>query len=117
MKTLIAAAIIIVGGWTASLKDNVCGISLPASVSNPATIQWAVVMHETPEMKLIMKERIQKDSARGRLLLAQAKSRVRRWARIVMQDHKYDSVWKKIEHTKKKADDISRVIIARMLAK
>ena len=117
MKTLIAAAIIIAGGWTANLKDNVCGVSYPASVSNPATIQWAVVMHETPEMRLIMKERIQKDSPRGRLLLAQAKSRVRRWARIVMQDHKYDSVWKKIEHTKKKADDISRVIIARMLAK
>jgi hypothetical protein len=34
-----------------------------------------------------------------------------------MQEHKYDSVWKKIEHPKKKADDISRVIIARMLAK
>ena len=117
MKTLIATAILIVGGWTADLKDNVCGISLPAKVNNPATIQWAVIMHETPEMRRIMKYRIHKDSPLGKQLLAQAKSRVRRWARIVMQDLKYDSVWGRIEHPKKKADDVSRVVLARMLAK
>ena len=117
MKTLIAAAIIIAGGWTADLKDSVCGVSYPASVTNPATIQWSVVMKETPEMKLIVKEGIQKDSPRGRVLLSQAKDRVRRWSRVVMQEHKYDSVWKKIEHPKKKAHDVSRYVIAKMLAK
>tara|TARA_R110000824_G_scaffold252538_1_gene441301 strand:- start:535 stop:888 length:354 start_codon:yes stop_codon:yes gene_type:complete len=117
MKTLIAAAIIIAGGWTADLKDSVCGISYPANVTNPATIQWAVVMKETPEMKLIVKEHIKKDSPRGRVLLQQARSRVQRWTRLVMDEHKYDSVWKKIEHPKKKAHDVSRYVIAKMLAK
>jgi hypothetical protein len=117
MKTLIAAAIIIAGGWTADLKDSVCGVSYPASVTNPATIQWAVVMKETPEMKLIVKEGIAKDSPRGRVLLQQAKSRVQRWTRLVMTEHKYDSVWKKIAHPKKKAPDVSRYVIAKMLAK
>jgi len=35
----------------------------------------------------------------------------------VMQEHKYDSVWKKIEHPNKKAKDVSRYVIAKMLAK
>ena len=118
MKTLIAAAVLLVGGqWTGNQKDSVCGVASPPSVTNPATIQWAIVMKETPEMKLIVKEKIVRDSPRGRVLLSQAKDRVRRWSRVVMQEHKYDSVWKKIEHPKEKAKDISRYVIAKMLAK
>jgi hypothetical protein len=117
MKTLIAAAVLLVGGWTANASDNVCGIKDVDKVSNPATIQWAIVLKETPEMKRIVKERIKKTSPEGRVLLAEARSRVTRWTNVVMKEHKYGSVWKKIEHPNKKAKDVSRYVIAKMLAK
>ena len=95
-------------GWRGQAEDNVCGISTLPNVVNPAVIDWTGVMNITKEVKLLKKEGIDRNSARGKLLIAEATNKVARASNAIMLKTRVDSVWKKISHATKKPLDITQ---------
>ena len=103
------------GDWEGKAEDNVCGLSEVRHVSNPAVIQYEALMRATPEMKEMKRKGIDKDSARGQVLISDARDRVKRAAKAVMSDKGYCSVWKKIQNKRgQKAADITDDVLQQL---
>lgn len=99
------------GDWEGKAEDNVCGVAEVRHVSNPAVIQYDALMRVTPEMKEMKSKGIDKNSARGQVLMAAAMDQVKRAASAVMGDKGHCSVWKKIRHKQgQKATDITDAV-------
>jgi|TARA_Y100000034_G_scaffold133311_1_gene198435 hypothetical protein len=96
------------GSWVAQPEDNICGIKNVQNVSNPAVIDWSSAMNITKEIKTLKKHKIDRKSARGRLLIADATDKVARASNFIMNKIEVDSVWKKITHPTKKALNITQ---------
>jgi hypothetical protein len=99
------------GSWVAQPEDNVCGINNVQNVQNPAIINWEGTMNSTKEIKTLKKHKIDRNSARGKVLIAEATSKVARASNFVMKKSRVDSVWKKITHPTRKALDITNRVI------
>lgn len=84
--------------WIVEEADNVCGLTDPRQITNPAVIDYDELLEATSEMKEMKRKGIDKDSPEGQVLYNKAVDRVQRAASKVMKDKGYDSVWKKIKH-------------------
>jgi hypothetical protein len=84
--------------WIAKKSDNICGISDPKKVSNPAKVKYDKCLAETWPMKKIEEEDIDPESPEGKALRAKAVRLVTKAAQQVMGDNAYCSVWKAIKH-------------------
>jgi hypothetical protein len=88
--------------WIVEEADNVCGLTDPRQIANPAEIDYDALLEATSEMKEMKRKGIDKNSPEGQVLYNKAVDRVRSAASRVMKDKGYDSVWKKISHRKGK---------------
>ena len=80
--------------WIVDRSDNICGLDDPKVLSNPARVDYQDLLDATPEIKLMKREKITRDSARGIQLTNQAENRVRDECEAVRSDKGYCSVWK-----------------------
>ena len=109
IKPIIGAILCLsLTGWQAQQEDNICGINIIQKVENPAVIDWSSAMNITKEIKTLKKHKIDRKSARGRLLIADATDKVARASNFIMNKIEVDSVWKKITHPTKKALNITQ---------
>lgn len=101
--------------WVVKAGDNVCGVSEARQISNPAKVKYDALMRATPEMKEMKRKGIDKDSARGLVLIAEAKDRIKRVAKAVMTDKGHCSVWKKISHKRgRSVTDITDTVLQKL---
>jgi len=98
-------------GYEAIQSDNICGIRLLERITNPSKINYSLVLKTTPEVKKIEREKISKESVRGKILLAEAEQRITKLCTEIMKRDSYCSVWKNIKHSSKKIDDITNKIL------
>lgn len=83
--------------------DNICGLSEPRQLTNPASVDYAALLAETAEMKKIAKDKIDPSSSEGITLTAKARSRVLSACETVRQSGGHCSVWKTIRRRDKRA--------------
>ena len=101
--------------WVVKTGDNVCGVSEARQISNPAKVKYDALMRATPEMKEMKRKGIDKDSARGMVLISEAKARIKLVAKVVMTDKGHCSVWKKISHKRgRSATDITDTVLLKL---
>jgi hypothetical protein len=93
-----APAVALESDWRASESDNIAGLSDLKKLSNPAVVDYDALIRATPEMKEIVRERIDPDSTKGRSLRQQAADRVTKAADAVRKEKRHCSVWKQIAH-------------------
>ncbi|MCH2104020.1 MAG: hypothetical protein MK297_08435 [Planctomycetes bacterium] len=86
------------GGWRVRSRDNICGLSNPRQLTQPARVNYKQVLRATEEMKDLVRRNIDPSSAEGQILRQRAVDRVRRASSLVMQSQGYCSVWKRISH-------------------
>lgn len=99
------------GDWIVEAADNVCGLTDPRQISNPAELDYDELLRATPEMKEMKRKGIDKDSPEGQVLYNKAVDRVQSAAARVMKDKGYDSVWKKVRHRQgRKAPSITDAV-------
>ena len=104
-------------GWRTRSRDNICGLSNPRQVNQPARLEYKQVLRATPEMKDLVRRNIDPRSAEGQILRQRAVDRVRRASSMVMQSHGYCSVWKRISHRDGRAvDNLTTEVIATLNA-
>ena len=104
-------AVLAVGGrddgrgtpYHVSKADNICGLDEPRQLTNPALVNYSVLLSATPEIKKIAKDKIDPTSSEGITLTAKARSRVLSACESVRQSGGYCSVWKTIRRKDKKA--------------
>ena len=101
-------------GYTASPSDNICGMTSVDKLFNPAMVDFALVMSETPEVKEMKRENISRKTPKGKILFSQAMQRITKECVDIMRGYSYCSVWKKIKHPTKKIDNITKQILARL---
>ena len=80
--------------WIVEEADNVCGLTDPRQISNPAEIDYDELLKATSEWKEMKRKGIDKDTPEGQVLYNKAVDRVQTAASKVMKDKGYDSVWK-----------------------
>ena len=101
--------------WVIDSADHVSGVNSAQQISNPAKISYDSLMDDTSEMKELKKKGIKKDSARGQVLVSNAKDRVRRAAKAVMEAKGHCSVWKKIKSKSKvQVTDLTEAVRKRL---
>ena len=84
--------------WRAEAKDNICGLSNPRHVTNPAVVDYKDVLNATPEMKDLKSRGVDARSAEGQILRERAVDHVRRVGSRVMRKSGNCSMWKTISH-------------------
>jgi hypothetical protein len=84
--------------WIARPADNICGISDPRKVSNPAQLDYEDVFASTPSMRELKREGIDPDSVRGQILRREATELVCKTSELVRQSEGHCSVWKVIRN-------------------
>lgn len=77
-------------------SDNICGIDEPRAITNPAKVDYRALLAATPEVRRIKKRKIDRGSAQGTHLMAQARRRVLAACETVSEAEGHSSVWKKI---------------------
>ena len=77
--------------------DNLCGLTLPRQLTQPAKVDYQTLLEATAEHKKLKKKKIDPNSAEGIKLLAQAHDRVVKACETVRVQGGYCSVWKSIE--------------------
>lgn len=99
--------------WVANARDNICGVSNPRQITNPAKLDYRNVMAATREMKDLKHRGIDLTSAEGRILRQHAMDRVRRIGSKIMRKNGNCSLWKKISHRDgRRIRDLSTDVIA-----
>jgi len=84
--------------WRAEARDNICGVSNPRHVTNPAVVDYKDVLNATPEMRDLDSRDIDPRSAEGQILRQRAVDHVRRVGSKVMRKSGNCSMWKRISH-------------------
>ena len=84
--------------WRAQSRDNICVVSNPRQVNNPAVVSYKDVLLATPEMRDLRTRGISPQSAEGQILRERAVDHVRRVCSRVMGETRHCSMWKKISH-------------------
>ena len=93
-ETLCATA-----SWNAISNDNICGLTNPRQLTQPAKIDYRAALEATAEMKDLKKRGISLDSAEGQILRERAADRVRRTGSKLMRKKGHCSLWKQISHS------------------
>jgi hypothetical protein len=88
----------IAGGWIASERDNICGISTLKRVTNPAQVDFDTLLAATPQVKEMERKRIDPGSAEGRALRRSARTLITKASELVRKARGHCSVWKVIAH-------------------
>ena len=103
-----ASGVVVEDKWVADKDDNICGISDARKISNPGVVDYDELWEATPEIKKLNKEGIDPDSAEGKALRNEAKTRITKACQKIQGEKGLCSVWKKISHTgSKTASDIT----------
>lgn len=101
--------------WIAQKADGICGLDDPVLVSNPALVQYALLVDATPEARKLRDENIDPRSAAGIQLLQRAADRVRDECEVVRAVQGHCSVWKRIRHKDGRAvPDLTVLVTARI---
>ncbi len=87
-----------VAPWRAEAQDNICGVSNPRQVTNPAVVDYAKALKATPEMQDLIARGIDPQSAEGQILRQRAVDHVGRVSLKVMRRNGHCSIWKTIKH-------------------
>ena len=99
--------------WRAEARDNICGVSNPRHVTNPAVVDYMEVLRATPEMRDLGSRDIDPRSAEGQILRQRAVDHVRRIGSKVMRRNGHCSMWKEIKHRAgRKATDLTGELVA-----
>ncbi len=101
--------------WIAEKSDNICGLSDPKKLSNPAKVDYDALLKATAEMKKLEKEGIDPDSPQGKQLRKEATDKVTKASEKIRKKQGHCSVWKQIRHKDGRAvtdltDDIKKEI-------
>jgi hypothetical protein len=84
--------------WIVDRGDNICGLCAPHMLSNPARVQYPLLLAATPELRRIEAEGIDPTSPIGIALRQAGVDRVHRACELVRVQNGYCSVWKLIRH-------------------
>ena len=87
-----------VHGWIARESDNICGIASLKRVTNPAVVNYGVLLDATPQVREMKRKRIDPDSAEGRALRKGARTLITKACQLVRKARSHCSVWKVIRH-------------------
>lgn len=94
--TILGGGIVLGNDWKGNSSDNICGLSNPKHITNPAIVDYNKVYNAASPIKKMKKEGIDPSSAKGSELIAEATREIGKACRIVMSNKNLDSVWKKI---------------------
>lgn len=84
--------------WIAKATDNICGLRDSNQVSSPAQIDFKACLDATPEMKKVVRDKIDLTTPEGIRLSNEAVNRVTTACETVRIANGYCSVWKTIRH-------------------
>ena len=99
--------------WRAEAQDNICGVSNPRQVTNPAVVDYAKVLKATPEMQDLVARGIDPQSAEGQILRQRAVDHVGRVSSKVMRRNGHCSIWKTIKHRSgRNAPELTHELVA-----
>ena len=102
-----------VAPWRAEAQDNICGVSNPRQVTNPAVVDYAKALKATPEMQDLVARGIDPQSAEGQILRQRAVDHVRRVSSKVMRRNGHCSIWKTIKHRSgRNAPELTQELVA-----
>jgi hypothetical protein len=90
----------IASDWKAKDTDNICGVSVVQQVSNPAKVNYDKLTEATKAYKTLVREGVSRSSARGQVLLTEARGSVLAACKKAMAADSYCSVWKAITNKK-----------------
>jgi hypothetical protein len=108
-ETLSATA----SSWSTISKNNVCGLTNPRQLTQPARIDYRTVLEATAEMKDLKQRGISLDSAEGQILRERAADRVRQIGSKLMRKRGHCSLWKEISHRDgRQIPDLTSALIA-----
>lgn len=85
-------------GWICDPQDNICGISDPRKVSNPALVNYQVLLEATPAIREMRRDRIDPDSAKGRQLRRAAAELITKASEAIRRARGHCGVWRVIRH-------------------
>ncbi len=89
-------------------SDNICGLDEPRQLTNPAVVDYDVLLEATDEHKKLIKDKIDPLSSEGITLLTKARARVLKACEAVRASNGHCSVWKVIKRRDKRSiDDIT----------
>ncbi len=99
--------------WIADSDDHICGLSSLRALSNPAKVSYSKLWDATPEIKRMIREGIDPESAEGIQLQQEATDRILEACKSVSDDQDHCSVWKAISHEDgRKIPDITKKVKA-----
>ena len=99
--------------WIADSDDHICGLSSLRALSYPAKVNYSKLWDATPEIKRMIREGIDPDSAEGIQLQQDATDRILKACKSVSDDQDHCSVWKAISHEDgRKIPDITKKVKA-----
>ena len=102
-----------VAPWRAEAQDNICGVSNPRQVTNPAVVDYAKALKATPEMQDLIARGIDPQSAEGQILRQRAVDHVGRVSSKVMRRNGHCSIWKTIKHRSgRNAPELTHELVA-----
>ena len=100
------------GKFIVKSGDNICGLRDARQLSNPAKVDYPLLIDSTREGKRIRDEKIDPKSALGNILMSQAKRRVVDASETVRRRRGYCSIWKAIERRDGKAiPDVTKHVL------
>ena len=103
--------------WSTISKDNICGLTSPRQLTQPARIDYRAALEATAEMKDLKKRGISLDSAEGQILREKAADRVRQIGSKLMRKRGHCSLWKEISHRDgRQVPDLTSALIASLNA-
>lgn len=94
--------------YVVTKSDNICGLDEPRQLTNPAVVDYDVLLEATDEHKKLIKDKIDPLSSEGITLLTKARARVLKACEAVRASNGHCSVWKVIKRRDKRSiDDIT----------
>ncbi len=99
--------------WSAISKNNICGLTNPRQLTQPARIDYRAALEATAEMKDLKRRGISLNSAEGQILREKAADRVRRVGSKLIRKRGHCSLWKEISHCDgRQVPDLTSALIA-----
>jgi hypothetical protein len=99
--------------WSTLSKNNICGLTNPRQLTQPARIDYRAALEATVEMKDLKQRGISLDSAEGQILRERAADRVRQIGSKLMKKRGHCSLWKEISHRDgRQVPDLTSALIA-----
>ena len=97
-------------------SDNICGLRTPRTLTQPASVDYDLLLRLTPECRQIQREHLPPGSPKRLLLLKEAKDRILKLCERARSETGACSVWKNISRRDGRPVTDLTVRIARELA-